>query len=227
MIQGQYNMVATTGLITKVLAGAGTGRSTSTLQQAQTLSVVAGVRNALRILPEDSLEADDINAVKAFVADPVNFMSNKRSSFLQAQNNPFGDYAPASTQIQGILKNMYDTFIGNLQNWNEEEGTKQMQFEELMETKKEELAALQSTKANKEEQHGESTKNLADDKTRRANTETQLRDDEQFFADTKASCQGKADEWAERTRLRTEELGGIAQALKTLDSEEARATFSY
>ena len=33
-----------------------------------------------------------------------------------------GDYAPASTQIQGILKDMYDTFAGDLQEMNTNEG---------------------------------------------------------------------------------------------------------
>ncbi len=41
---------------------------------------------------------------------------------MQVKHNPFGDYAPASTQIQGILKNMYDTMIGDLQDGNATEG---------------------------------------------------------------------------------------------------------
>jgi hypothetical protein len=140
--------------------------------------------------------------IKGFIANPS---SNK--SFLQASNNPFGDYAPASTQIQGILKNMYDTFTSNLQNANEEEGTKQKSFEDLMATKKEELAALRVTLANKTQNLGEKTKDLADSKTTRAQTQEQLAEDEAFFADTKEACAAKADEWAERTRLRTEALG--------------------
>lgn len=169
-----------------------------------------------------------MSAVEAFVRDPVSLLKNDsgvKKMFLQTGNNPFGDYAPASTQIQGILKNMYDTFISNLENGNIEEGTKQKNFEELMQTKKEELESLRATKALKEEQHGEASMQLADDKTSRADTQAQLKDDEAFFADTKLACQDKAAGWAERTRLRTEELGGIAQALKTLDSPEARATF--
>merc|ERR1719473_438648 len=161
--------------------------------------------------------------IKTFIANPNGVSSGK--AFLQTANNPFGDYAPASTQIQGILKNMYDTFTSNLQNANEEEGTKQKAFEELIATKQEELAALKTTLANKTATLGEKTKDLADSKTLRADTEAQLKEDEAFFADTKEACSAKADEWAERTRLRTEELGGIAQALKTLDSDEARKIF--
>merc|ERR1719269_531130 len=46
-----------------------------------------------------------------------------------------------------------------------------------------------------------------------------------FFADSKESCQTKASMWAERTRLRTEELSGMAQAIAILTSPEAKATF--
>lgn len=202
--------------------GAATGRGkASTLQEAQTLSVVAGVRNALKMLPHDSIDEDQMSMLKQFIENPT----NDKKAFLQTTNNPFGDYAPASVKIQGILKSMYDTFITNLQNANEEEGTKQKSFEELIATKKEELASLRATLANKTQTLGEKTKDLADSKAKREMTEKQLKEDEAFFAETKEACAAKADEWAERTRLRTEELGGIAQALKTLDSPEARATF--
>jgi len=212
----------------EVLNGAGTGRDTSTLQQAQTLSVVAGVKNALARLPSNSLDSSELQSVRAFVADPVKFFEkSSQPAFLQqnARHNPYGDYAPQSTVIQGILKNMHDTFIQNLTDMIAEEEQKQASFEELMRTKREELASLEATKINKTQNLGEQQKQMADNKTQRANTEAQLKDDEEFFADTKASCQSKADDWAERTRLRTEELGGIAQALVTLDSPEARASF--
>jgi len=52
-----------------------------------------------------------------------------------------------------------------------------------------------------------------------------MRADEAFFSDTKAACKVKASEWAERSRLRTEELTGIAKAISILNSPEARSTF--
>jgi hypothetical protein len=212
----------------EVLAPAGKGKEASTLQEAQTLSVVGGVRSALNRLPADSLDADQLATIKAFVADPMAALGAKKNAaaFLQvSKNNPFGEYAPQSTQIQGILSSMHDTFIQNLKDMIEEEKQKVASFEELMETKRQELDSLTATEVNKTESLGAAKKQLADDKTTRADTEAQLKEDEKFFADTKAQCQMRADDWAERTRLRTEELGGIAQALKTLDSPEARATF--
>ena len=46
---------------------------------------------------------------------------NRFQDFLETAHNPHGDYAPASTALQGILKNMYDTFTNNLMDGNNEE----------------------------------------------------------------------------------------------------------
>ena len=56
-------------------------------------------------------------------------------SAAQVGQNPFGDYAPKSTMIQGILKGMYDAFTADIEKDNAEEAEKQKSFEELMATK--------------------------------------------------------------------------------------------
>jgi len=66
-------------------------------------------------------------------------------SAMQIANNPFGDYAPQSTQIQGILKGMYDAFTASLEKANAEEAEQQKAFEELMATLKKEQATLELT----------------------------------------------------------------------------------
>merc|ERR1712113_1106716 len=71
----------------------------------------------------------------------------------------------------------------------------------------------------------EKTKKLADSKTALDDTKAQLEADEEFFASTKTSCQEKATQWAQRTRLRTEELQGVAKAIEILSSDEAKETF--
>merc|ERR1719386_36434 len=197
----------------KVLTGAGTKKAMlETLQEAQLLSVVVGVKGVLRRVPEsDALKESDLNLMKDFVADPTKFVS-----FSQGEN-PHGDYAPASTQIQGIMKGMYDSFTAELEKANAEEADKQKAFEELMATKKAELETLQATLEAKTKEHADAEKQLADDKVLLADTKTQLEADEKFFEETKASCKAKAAEWAERTRLRTEEIQGIQKAIEILE----------
>lgn len=213
-----------------VLTGAGTGKRgfLETLQEAQLLGVVAGVRGLLKQpVVARSVNQQDLQVVRHFIDRPEDFVGGRTGALSAAQiaNNPFGDYAPQSTQIQGILKGMYDAFTADLEKSNVEEAEKQKGFEELMSTKKMELETLQTTLEKHNMDNAEKTKNLADSKTALDDTKAQLEADELFFAQTKESCQEKASQWAQRTHLRTEELHGIGQAIAILSSPEAQKTF--
>jgi hypothetical protein len=120
---------------------------------------------------------------------------------------------------------MYDTFTSDLERANAEEATKQKAFEELMATKKAELQSLEATLEQQTMYDAEKTKSLADSKVELDATKEQLEADEEFFAQAKTSCKAKASEWAERTRMRTEELKGIDKALEILTDEENKKIF--
>merc|ERR1719482_32247 len=100
---------------------------------------------------------------------------------------------------------------------NAEQGRKQKEYEELMATKKESLETLQTTLTSKKETLGEDTKTLANAKLESDETANQLREDEAFFIEARDNCRTKADEWAERTRLRTEESAGVQKAIAILE----------
>ena len=137
-----------------------------------------------------------------------------------------GRYTTQSTAIQGILKDMHDSFQRDLVDANEEETQKKTDFDSLMETKRADLALLQKTLTKKNAQQGDDSKQLSDDEAERKETQKQLDTDEAFLDTTTESCKKKADEWAERSRLRSEELAGINQAIDILTSPEAKATFA-
>merc|ERR1719506_95964 len=113
----------------------------------------------------------------------------------------------------------------DLESKNADQAIKQKQFEELTATKNAELATLKATLEKKKETLGEDTKTMTDSSIERDETQKQLKADETFFEDTKLSCKNQADAWAERSRLRTEELAGINKAVEILTSDEAAATF--
>eukprot|EP00929_Paragymnodinium_shiwhaense_P111685 TRINITY_DN79_c0_g2_i1.p1 TRINITY_DN79_c0_g2~~TRINITY_DN79_c0_g2_i1.p1 ORF type:complete len:497 (-),score=211.34 TRINITY_DN79_c0_g2_i1:155-1645(-) len=146
-------------------------------------------------------------------------------SAAQIASNPFGDYAPQSTQIQGILKGMYDTFVADLEKANSEEAEAQKSFEALMATKMAEHATLTATLQKHEVDQAEKTTQVAQSAQLRDDTTAQLAADQTFFGETKDACKSKAADWSTRTRLRTEELQGIGQAVQILSSPEAVATF--
>merc|ERR1719464_1081888 len=88
-------------------------------------------------LIESMMSSNDLELVKRFIQHPENFMGHSGMlNAMQIANNPFGDYAPQSTQIQGILKGMYDAFTASLEKANAEEADQQKAFEALMATKK-------------------------------------------------------------------------------------------
>jgi hypothetical protein len=212
-----------------ILTGAGefAQKSASALQQAELLSVAGGLQGALRIVKvgDDygAISQSDKAAVESFVHDPSPFVHPKFSGI--QQKNPHGDYAPASGAIQGILKGMYDSFTADLESKNADQALRQKNYEELTATKDSELNTLKSTLAKKKETLGEDTKTMTDSSIERDETQAQLKADEKFFEDTKLSCKNQADAWAERSRLRTEELAGINKAVEILTSDEAGATF--
>jgi hypothetical protein len=210
-----------------VLTGAGGKKKEGLLQElpaAQLMNAAARVRWVLQknIVWRTSSE-EDVNAIRSFVSNPEALVGAKRKrgfSGAQLDNNPFGDYAPQSTQIQGILKGMYDAFTADLEKDNAEEAERQKAFEELMKTKKAELSTLELTLEKHADQKAKKSKQLADGKTENDDTKAQVDADETFFEDTKTSCEQTAQAWAERSRLRTEELQGIVTAIGILQNAE-------
>merc|ERR1719453_2917830 len=128
--------------------------------------------------------------------------------------------------IQGILADMYDSFRRDLASAIDEETEAATNFGKLDNTNKADLALMKTTLNTKELSEGNDVKDLATEQKKREETQAQLDADEAFFETTKESCKAKADEWAERSRLRTEELAGIGQAIDILTSDEAKAIFN-
>jgi len=132
-----------------VLTGAGTGKKKEgllALPEAKILSVAADVRWIMqKPVAWRSTSPADMAVIRSFVTHSEDELRENGMSALQLRNNPFGDYAPQSTQIQGILKGMYDAFTADLEKDNAEEAEKQKAFEEFMKTKGQEQATLKLT----------------------------------------------------------------------------------
>merc|ERR1719269_449081 len=162
----------------------------------------------------------DLSTVKSFLSNPAAWVQTGATApHLQ-------EYAPQSSAIQGILKQMLDDFNQNLVDGADEEKQKQSDFDSLMDTKRKDQKLLQSTLESKTTSSADDGKQLADDTTLREETQAQLKADEEFFDSLKQGCKTKADEWAARSRVRTEELGGINKAVEILSSDSAKGTFA-
>merc|ERR1719271_1640691 len=67
---------------------------------------------------------------------------------------------------------------------------------------------------------------LADANQLYADSEEQLKAEEEVFETTKAACEKKTEEWQKRSSLRESELEGIEKALEILTSDEAKEIFA-
>merc|ERR1719498_2072035 len=165
---------------------------------AKMLSAAAAVRSALALYTRNGqrLTMQDTAAMRGFLGAPV--------AMLQSPHK--GAYETQSGAIQGILADMMDSFTRDYASNDEEEKAKQADFDALMKTKTDDLKKLEKALTDKTMNEGDDVKQLATDQKEREETEDELKATEEFLETTIDSCKSKADEWAERSRLRTEEL---------------------
>ena len=196
---------------------------TDAVVETRMLTVAAGVRSAMRLYAKHN--NDDMNLRSEDFAVVKNFLSSP-GAYVQMGSPHKGEYQSQSQGIQGILKDMHDSFQRDLADAIEEEKAKQADYDSLMKTKREDEVLLKSTLTKKDTSEGDDTKGLADANTEREETQAQLKSDEELLETTTTSCKAKANEWAERSRLRSEELAGINEAIDILTSPDAVATFA-
>jgi len=214
----------------KALDGAGEGSKgfLETMKEVNLLSVVAGVKSVLkRPTASRIVSVDDMQVLHRFLDKPSEFVTSRTGmSATQVGNNPFGDYAPQSTQIQGILKQMHDDFTASLAKAVSEEAEAVKNFDALMTTKKQEQDTLETTLETQKSDEASKKLDKAESNELMDNTKEQVKADEVFFGTTKEGCQIKSREWSERSRLRTEELAGVSQAISILTDPESTKVFT-
>merc|ERR1719389_308767 len=132
------------------------------------------------------------------------------------------EYAPASGEIFGLLKQMKEGFETNLASSQKEEMINQEDYEGLKKAKTEEIAAGNSQIEQKsvelgetEEKHAMSVQDLAD-------TRSTLAADTSYLANLKEQCALFDSEYAERTKTRQLEILAVSKALAFLSSDEAQ-----
>merc|ERR1719453_1469306 len=166
------------------------------------------------------LTMQDTSAMKKFLHHP----SESDPALLQSPHK--GAYETQSGAIQGILADMMDSFTRDYASTLDEEKTKQKDYDALMATKSDDLKKLEKALSDKNLLGGNNGKQLATDQKEREETTDELKAAEEFLATTTDACKSKANEWAERSRLRTEELAGMNQAIDILTADTSKSTFT-
>merc|ERR1719265_656245 len=145
------------------------------------------------------------------------------TSFLSV--NQGSGYAPASGEILGILKQMMDTMNADLKEATEAEAAAKAAFEELLAAKKKEIQACTNEIEDKLQRIGDTAVRVAEMKNDLEDTQESLAEDTKFLADLEKNCDAKKKEWAERQKLRSEELLALADVIKLLNDDDALELF--
>jgi hypothetical protein len=141
------------------------------------------------------------------------------SSFLQIPG--FQSYAPQSGQVFGMLKQMKETFEGNLSESQKEEMDKRAAYQELKAAKEAELKAGRTNLANFQEDLANTKEKHAQAEEARANTMAQLKIDQEFLANLNEKCAETDADYAARTKSRNEEISAVADTIAILNADDS------
>merc|ERR1719198_1697945 len=134
-------------------------------------------------------------------------------------------YVPQSSEIIGILKQMLDTMSKELADAEAEAKSAEESYEALMAAKKKEYDALTAEIEEKLERSGEAGIELVNLKEDLEDTTESLAEDKKFLADLAKNCETKEAEWAERCKIRAQELLAIADTIKILNDDDSLELF--
>jgi len=145
------------------------------------------------------------------------------TAFLQA---PFtGTYTSQSGAVMGIIKSMRDTFEKNLEDARVTEKNSEESYDEFMDVKEKAFKEMKDSYEEKQKSLGGNDKELSTKKGQLADAKKQKASDEEFMEKLIPLCESKAEAFANRKLLRTNEEAAIAEAISILNSDEAFATF--
>merc|ERR1719261_518894 len=144
-------------------------------------------------------------------------------AFLQGSDSE--EYAPASGEIVGILKQLQDEMQGDLKELIAQEEAAKKAYEELMAAKKKEVETLTKAIEEKLVRVGELGVKIAEMKNDLEDTQETLGEDTKYLADLGKTCAAKTKEWDARCKSRSEELLALSETIKILNDDDALELF--
>jgi len=172
------------------------------------------------------LQTTAASLVRSFAMERANLPDATRQELLSFLSGTQGeDYAPASGDITGILKQMGDEMSKSLSDATDAENGSIANFEALIAAKKNEVAILQGQIETEMERIGSLGMSIAEMSNDIEDTKNALSADEKFKLELEASCATKAGEWEEIKKTRSEELVALAETIKVLNDDDALELF--
>jgi len=156
----------------------------------------------------------DKNDISDYAREEITaFLSNKEG------------YAPASGEINGILKQMKETMEKDLAEAAAAEKTAVEGYEGLMAAKTKEVGALTKAIEEKMVRLGELQVSIVEMKENLDDTGKALLEDKKFLGDLEKNCKLKNEEHDANVKLRGQELVALADTIKVLNDDDALELF--
>eukprot|EP00746_Dinoflagellata_sp_MGD_P140490 gnl/MRDRNA2_/MRDRNA2_73729_c0_seq1.p1 gnl/MRDRNA2_/MRDRNA2_73729_c0~~gnl/MRDRNA2_/MRDRNA2_73729_c0_seq1.p1 ORF type:complete len:716 (-),score=266.05 gnl/MRDRNA2_/MRDRNA2_73729_c0_seq1:276-2423(-) len=134
-------------------------------------------------------------------------------------------YAPASGEIVGILKQMGDTMAKDIEELIAQEEAAIKEYNELMAAKQKEIDSLTKAIEEKTKRLGEVGVELVNLKEDLDDTTKAMLEDKKFLADLEKNCAAKEKEYEASCKTRQEELLALADTIKILNDDDALDLF--
>ena len=122
---------------------------------------------------------------------------------------------------------MLEEMEGDLATAKKDEATAATGFEELSAAKAAEIASATSAIESKTKRSGEVAVEVVQTQDDMEDTEAEVKETQAFIGDLAKQCAEKKADWAERQKMRAEEISAISEAIKVLNDDDASATCFY
>jgi len=163
--------------------------------------------------------------LRTFIMNKADVADDDRQvlvSFLSSSN---AEASPGTDAIIGMLKQMEASMKSVLSDGVKEEEAAIKTYDELMESKGQEVEALTAAIDEKMKLVGELGIDIIEMKEDLTDTEDQLVKDNDFLKNLDKSCTTKTKEWEERSKTRAEELTALSETVKILNDDDALDLF--
>jgi len=128
---------------------------------------------------------------------------------------------PQSGEIFGIMKGMKESFEGNLANSQQEEKEAVATFQSVKATKTQEIATGKDQLENKKAELADTDESREQSKEDLEDTRKQVTADQAFLLDLQERCGSMDKQFADRIKMRNEEIKAVGEALKILTDDDA------
>merc|ERR1719379_323969 len=131
-----------------------------------------------------------------------------------------------SSEIFGILKQMKESFETSLAESQNDEKEAVAQYEDLEAAKTREIAAATKLSETKTVELADAKEKNAQSKEDLEDTRKQLSADNQFLSDVKLKCDDADKQYADRVKVRNEELAAVAETISILTDDDSKDQFN-